>query len=100
MKGAQRASFANHGVDVGTGSPLDVLSSTDLAAAQDVATTKANAQREAYGFRVQGANYAAQAAADNPWLSAGAVGLAGATSVAEKWYQYSNAGAPPFKRKK
>lgn len=100
VKGAQRASFANHGVDVSEGSPLAVLAETDMAAAQDVATTKTNAAREAYGFRVQGQNYRSQAAADNPWLSAGAVGLAGATKVAEKWYQYSSTGAPPYKRKK
>ena len=100
VKGAQRASFASHGVDVSSGSPLDILAETDRTAAIDESTVKTNAAREAYGFRVQGANYQAAADAENPWLSAGAVGLAGATSVADRWFQYGNSGATPYKRKK
>lgn len=95
VKGAQRADMAARGLDLTDGSPLDVLTDTDYYAALDANTTKENTAREVYGFRVQGANYAAQARAINPWLSAGASALASAGAVASKWYQYKKGGVTP-----
>lgn len=98
VKGAQRASMAAKGLDLTDGSPLEVLTDTDYFAALDENTVKDNTAREVYGFRMLGRNYMAEAASHNPWLTAGATGLAGASSVASKWYEYTKAGTKPFKK--
>jgi hypothetical protein len=61
LKGTQRTVLASHGLDLGEGSPLDILTGTDLIGEQDAATVRANAARDAWGYRTQGMNYQAQA---------------------------------------
>jgi len=90
LKGSQRANLAARGLDLSEGSPLEVLTETDYFGELDANTVKENTAREIYGFRVAGRNYLEQAAAINPWLSAGASALSGAGLVADRWYQYKN----------
>jgi hypothetical protein len=102
VKGAQRAAFAANGVDLGVGSAAEVLTSTDMAKENDIATITGNAVRAAWGYRMQGTNYknqalAARASADSisPFM-AGATSLLGSASqIATSWYVLNKAGALP-----
>lgn len=99
IKGAQRAAMAANGIDLGSSSATEVLTSTDMAKENDVNTITANAVRAAWGYRTQATNYQNEAmmkrsSADsiNP-LTAGATSLMGsAGSVAQNWYQMSKNG--------
>lgn len=51
--GSQRAGFAGAGVDVGIGSAADVQADSAFLGELDARQIRANAQREAWGFRVQ-----------------------------------------------
>ena len=53
QKGQERASMAARGVDLGQGSPLNVLTSTDLAGANAVIRTQQDAAMAAFGYRAQ-----------------------------------------------
>jgi hypothetical protein len=97
LKGTQRTVLASHGLDLGEGSPLDILTGTDLIGEQDAATIRANAARDAWGFRTQGMNYQAQgglydSAASQIQASQGltvaSTLLGGARDVAGDWYRY------------
>lgn len=57
MIGDQRASMAAQGVNVNSGSSLDITSDTANWGAYDAETIRANAAREAWGFNVQATNY-------------------------------------------
>ena len=100
VKGAQRAALAANGVDLGTGSAAEVLTSTDLAKENDMNTITANAVRAAWGQRTQATNYTNQAltsraGADSisPGMSAFTSLLGGATQVASSWYTLIKSGA-------
>ncbi|ELC2084173.1 hypothetical protein RIZ99_002479 [Salmonella enterica] len=71
-QGTQAATMAATGAELGSGSSLDIFGDTAQFGALDALTTVNNAQREAYGFRVQGANYQSQA---DSARSAGSSGL-------------------------
>jgi hypothetical protein len=60
--GGQRANLAASGVDLGQGSPNDVLTSTKLLSKLDANTIQDNALREAWGFKTQRNNYTAESA--------------------------------------
>lgn len=49
------------GADLSTGNALDIFGDTAQFGALDSLTTVNNAQREAYGYQVQAANYKAEA---------------------------------------
>lgn len=102
--GALEAATGGSGLDIG-GSPLrlkeDTLSMGDL----DARTIRYNAERAAYGYRVQGTSYAAQAnmdraAAENTFaggrLAAMGSVISGTANVADKWWKYKQVGASPF----
>lgn len=55
MVGEQRAGFAASGVDVGYGSAVDVQGDAAYLGELDALTIRQNAQREAWGFKVQAA---------------------------------------------
>ncbi len=89
-----KAGQAASGVDVNTGSAVDVQASEREANVLDAETVLHNANLEAYGYRTQGKNYEAQANLDEAqgeqsrW--AGTVGAAGsllsnASSLGLKW---------------
>lgn len=89
LKGTQTARMAANGVALDSGSPLDVLTSTDEMGAVDANTIRDNAAKEAYGYKTQAANFRAQAGAANPW-AAGVSSLIGASGqVAARWYKYA-----------
>lgn len=100
VKGAQRAALAANGVDLGAGNAAEALTSTDIVSEMDADTIAANALRSAWGYRIQGVDYAnearlrrAGAAAINPAI-AGATSLLGqAGSVASSWYRFKQDGA-------
>lgn len=88
LKGTQTARLAANGVALDSGSPLDVLTSTDVMGAVDANTIRDNAAKEAYGYKTQAANYRAQASTANPF-AAGFTSLIGSASqVADRWYKY------------
>jgi hypothetical protein len=95
LKGTQRAVMAARGLDLGEGSPLDILTGTDILGEQDALTIRTNAAREAWGYRTQGASYGAtagmyDATANNTTAAYGVASslLSGAGQVADAWYRY------------
>lgn len=54
--GSQRAGFAGQGVDVGVGSPVDVQADAAFLGELDARRIRTNAEREAWGYRVQAEN--------------------------------------------
>jgi hypothetical protein len=60
--GSQRAGFAGQGVDVGSGSALDVQADAAYLGELDALTIRSNAAREAWGYQVQSENYRQDAA--------------------------------------
>lgn len=59
--GTQAATMGATGADLSTGNALDIFGDTAQFGALDALTTVNNAQREAYGYQVQVANYKAEA---------------------------------------
>lgn len=53
LLGTQRAGFASQGVRLDTGSPRDVAADTAYLGELDAQQIQANAEREAWGFRVE-----------------------------------------------
>ncbi|MEI6282426.1 MAG: hypothetical protein WCP82_06890 [Alphaproteobacteria bacterium] len=111
--GAVKAAQAANGVDVNTGSAVDVRAGEATGARQDVLTTQNNAILKAYGYRSQAANDLAQAGLDErtgaaalkgAQISASGSGLAqagtllsGVSSLASKWGSYADAHPSPVK---
>lgn len=60
MLGAQRARLGASGIEVNSGTALDLTTDTARMGAMDALTIRNNAAREAWGYRVQGVNYKAQ----------------------------------------
>lgn len=99
LKGQQRSSLAANGVDLGVGSAAELLASTDVLKEIDVNTLISNAVNKAWGYRLEGANYMAQAemakgAAKgiSPGLAAASTLLSSAGSVASSWLAMKDAG--------
>lgn len=57
MLARQRVALAANNVDMSTGTPLELLGDTAAIGEQDALTIRANAAREAWGYRAQGVNY-------------------------------------------
>lgn len=105
LKGRQLTVLAANGVDVNQGSSVDILADTAELGKFEELTIKANAAREALGYRQQaqgfetdavlgtaGASNALSAgsfAKSNSMIQAGGTIAGGLSSVAGKWYQYS-----------
>lgn len=91
IKGAQRATMAARGLDLGVGTAADIVDQTDFFAEQDVATTRYNAAREAWSARAQGQDMLTQGkwAARNANAQALGSLLGTAGSVAGKWNSYT-----------
>ena len=100
VKGAQRASMAANGIDLGSDSAVNVLTSTDVMKEVDVNTTMANALRTAWGYKNQETNAQndalikrSAANAINPNQQALTTLIAGAGQVAGNWYMMNKSGA-------
>lgn len=71
IRGAQRAKLAGSGVDVGSGTAVDLQNETTAMTQQDEAKIRKNAFREAWGIRTQASygreagSYARQAGTNN-----------------------------------
>lgn len=98
MVGRQKAELAANGVDVNTGSAVDLESDTKAAGQLDQLTIQNNAARTAAGFTNQGISYADQAQLDQAnsentlavgELGAASTALKGGGSVAGQWYNYT-----------
>lgn len=95
--GQQTAGLAAQGTDF-TGTETDILGDTKAAGELDAQTIRANAAREAYGYKIQAAGYgntstlettrAANSTYTPNYLGAGASLLAGASSLGEKWWRF------------
>lgn len=59
-QGTQAATMGATGADFGSGNALDIFADTAQFGTLDALTTVNNAQREAYGYQVQGMNATAQ----------------------------------------
>ncbi|HCN3290392.1 TPA: hypothetical protein MO682_001653 [Klebsiella pneumoniae] len=59
--GTQAATMGATGADLSSGNALDIFGDTAQFGTLDALTTVNNAQREAYGYQVQAANYQAEA---------------------------------------
>ena len=108
-QGSATASMAANGVLVDSGSALDLVNEIGDIGRLDALTIRSNAEREAHGFEVQGANFAAQSAnqeaqarlhvfaGENAKRQANSAAfgslLGSAGGVAGKWFNFSQAGA-------
>lgn len=104
LKSRQRTAMAANGVDLGEGSAAEIQASTDIMKAIDVNTIEANAVRDAWGFRTQGANYQSEAlmkrgsaAGISPFAAGASSLLTGAGQVASSWYLMSRGKDPAAK---
>ncbi len=106
--GEQRATFAAHGVDVNSGSPLDVRASTTELGKLDIMTIINDASSKAAGYRAQATNFESdaqlgllkqsgyQTAAKydetaGDYAVAGSL-IGGASSFSDKWLGYQQKG--------
>lgn len=96
VQGAQRASLAAKGLDLGAGTAGELQDQTDFFSQTDQITARNNAARDAWSARAQGANARAQgsAAARQGNLSAFSTLLATGAQVSDRWATYSKAPKP------
>lgn len=93
LKGQQIAELAAHGVEIGEGSPLEILTGTDLMGVNDANVIAANAAKEAWGYDVRAKNddinatlLRARADMESPGRAAAGSLLTSAGTVASRWY--------------
>ena len=101
LVGAQRAAQAANGVDINSGTPLDIQSDAAMLGQLDALTIRYNAQTKANNYLAQAGQYNSQAGlfdmqGDNA-ASAGMIGmgtslLGGAASISDKWATYKQKG--------
>ncbi len=96
LKSAQRVGMAANGIDLGSATATNILTSTDTMGEIDANTIAANAVRSAWGYRTQATNSQidammrrAAAGSIAPFGSAAASLLSGAGQVASQWYTYN-----------
>jgi hypothetical protein len=98
IAGAQRAAFGSSGLAIDSATSMDILGDTAAFGELDALTIKSNAQREAYGYRVQGMNYQAEEAMSRvrgknantaAQISAASTLIGGAASGGDRWMSYN-----------
>jgi hypothetical protein len=101
IKSSQRASLAARGIDLGVGSAVETIATTDLMKEIDMLTVNSETVRSAEAARLQRQNYLTQAAiqdvsAENvmassrtisPTMAATSSLLGSASTVANAWFQ-------------
>lgn len=93
LKGTQRAAMAAAGLDITEGSALNILTDTDVMGDYDAAMLRANAEREASGYRSEANIHRFRAAQERPLVAAATSLLTSSSQVASQWYGYKNSGA-------
>lgn len=93
LGGTQRNTMAAHGLDLSEGTPLDILSDTEVMGKYDQDTIKYNASKQAWASRVEASNFNSQAGMfdtqaknSNPSKAFSNSLLVGSLSAASKWY--------------
>lgn len=61
VRGAQKVNLAAQGIDINSGSAVDLQTETETMSQYDIDTAKNNAWRAAWGYRVQANNFEGQA---------------------------------------
>lgn len=97
LKSTQTASLASRNIDLGEGSPLNILTSTDVMGERDALIVQDNANKEVWGLQNQAANFRDNAALldwrgnqTSPMGDAATTLLTGAGKVAASWYSMRN----------
>lgn len=97
VAGRIRANQGASGVDVNSGSNVDVQAGQRQAGQLDVLTTENNALLQAYGYKTQATNFKAQSQLDTMegaqdetagYFGAGSDLLSSASSLADKWAKF------------
>lgn len=105
QEGAIQAIAAGNGLDVSSGSPWRLQIDTAQLGELDASTIRNNAALAAYGYRVKGMNFGAEAdlasARATESSRAGALGafssiIGGSAGVADKWAKYKSTGVSGF----
>lgn len=103
--GAQKAGYGASGLDIGAGSPLDILTDTRYQNELDSLNVRRNAANQVWGYQAEQTNYlnqasAARASARNARSTANlmAVGnlLTGATTLSSQYSKAKSAGVKDF----
>lgn len=82
IKSKQKVGFASRGIDLGSEDVSETLADTAMLGELDALTIRNNAEREAYGFRVQASNFEASAGLnESAASSAKTAGVIGATTT-------------------
>lgn len=89
LESRQRAVLAASNVDIGSGSPLQILSDTAMLGELDAQTIRNNSEREAAQHRAQAGLYDMQAGAARQagMINAFGTALGGISSLADRWYR-------------
>lgn len=100
LKADQKVALAANGIDLGSGSAVNILTTTDYMGELDANMTHANSVRSAFGLRRQAQTSKNQADAFKSSANGIDPGMAGFTSllsdastVASSWYSAKKAGA-------
>lgn len=90
--GRQKAVMGANGLDLTTGSPLDIIGDTAALGEQDALTIHNNGERERdfHLANAQKAKMQGQVAKDTGQFQMVGAALGGIGSVADKWYRFSN----------
>lgn len=93
IKSSQKVSMAAAGIAATAGTYAEVLTSTDVMKQESINIERANGYKAAWGYRMQGLNYGAQAGAASVSASSSSPftsGLTGVTSgLTNTFYQYA-----------
>lgn len=101
LSGVQLVTQASNGLDVGSGTNVNVRQSAIDLGHLDTLTILNNAAKNSAGFKAQGMNFTVEAGLDTASAknarTAGDIGVAtsllgGATSISDKWLSYSQKG--------
>ena len=102
--GSQQAAMAANGIDISSGTALDIVEDTSAMGELDALTTRYNSETQALAYEQQANNFTNQAnldvfAGENAYssgitnaISTGVNGLGNAASVAGKWYTGNSIG--------
>jgi hypothetical protein len=100
LSGRQRGLMASRGLDLGAGTPAEILDQTDFFGETDTITARDNAARDAWAYRAEGQSQLSQgrAAARQGNLEAFSTLLGTAGSVASRWdtYRRPSGGLPDW----